>query len=242
MTDELRQLMSASIGTEPPLGSPHAAVRRRAGRLRRRRQATGAAFAAATVGVTAVAIPALRPRERGSGGSTAVSSTAAAATASAEIPESEFEVNNFPRLDLATHACGYEVVASPGKEAGLPLDATGFGPGLDARAAGKDFVEVARTATVELGATFTPAADVASIDRIVIGLDGGLDDGSAARFYCELRDLPMTQLRRGQALRVHLTATRLKAATYKGVALSAYRTADGVRHPADAELGFYKFT
>jgi hypothetical protein len=240
--DRWHELFTDAIGTEPPVGSPQAAVRRRVTQLHRRRQATGAAIAAVTVGATAVAVPALRTRGTADEGTAAASSSVAATVkvSPAEIPESEFEVNSWPTPVSIQNSCGSTVVDAPAAGPGEGLRVEGFGPGLEARAAGEEFFELRRADPVQLGAVFVPDASVSTIDRVVIGLD----ERPTNYLYCELRNVDLSKVPPGRALRIFfaLSAGPEIPGVYKGVAVSAYTTSDGVRHPADAELGFYKYS
>jgi len=59
-----------------------------------------------------------------------------------------------------------------------------------------------------------------------------------------MRNIDLSQVPPGKALKIELalSAGPEFPGVYKGVAVSSYTTSDGVRHPADAELGFYKYS
>ncbi|MEP7054443.1 MAG: hypothetical protein ABI912_04275 [Actinomycetota bacterium] len=245
--DDLHALLSDAVGPEPPIGSPHAAVRRRAGQLRRRRQAAGAAAGAAGIAAAAIALPVLRDRAPGAEAPAAQSKPTLPVSTTPAMPSvdpSGFELNFWPADPMAqspeTPACTVTVVSSARGAAGPGLQADGFGPGLDARAAGQEPAGRSRAESLDMGVLLTPDQNVTSIDRIVVGLD---QQPQGNHVYCDLRDVDFSAVATGQALRVSYHAAKGPAqlGTYKGVALVGYTTADGTRREADAELGSYQY-
>lgn len=230
----LHDQLEDAIGAEPPLGSPHAAVRRRVGQLRRRRQATGAVVGAAGIAAAAVAMPALRSHDRGA-------SPVSAHTSFTETPL----VNSWPESGGRT--C--EVATQTGTDvAGVSADALhieGAGLGLDARRRGED-AQIPRMQPVDLHAALTPGANVRGIGRILIGLD---PVAGGKRVWCVARGATGAAVPHGGTLTVTfpVPAGAVPPGTYKGVVLSSYSLessyhGDFVGYAAEAELGFYTFS